>query len=78
MGGAKCPQAAPELASCEERLRSGLVVEYCPWQNSCQDLQKIDFITSAVLGNDHFLVEDAWRVSKIISYCRWRSEFDSE
>ena len=36
---------------------------------------KIDFITSAVLGNDHFLVEDAWRVSKIISYCRWRCKF---
>lgn len=33
---------------------------------------KIDFVISAVLGNDHFLVEDAWRVSRIYSYCGWK------
>lgn len=33
---------------------------------------KIDFIISAMLGNDHFWVEDAWRVSRIYSYCKWK------
>ena len=36
-------------------------------------LMKIDFITSAVLGNDHFLVKDAWRVPRMYSYYRWKS-----
>lgn len=74
-GGAKCPQAAPELAS-EERLRSGLWLKlHMSLAEFMSGFVKIDFITSAVLGNDYFSVEDAWRVSKIISYCRWRSEF---
>lgn len=74
-GGASCPPAAPELAS-DKRLRSGMWLKLHVFLAAfTSGFMKIDFITSAVLGNDHFLVEDAWRVPKINSYCRWKSEF---
>lgn len=64
-GGVRYPRAALELAS-DKRLRSGM------WSRShvflaelSLGLMKIDFITSAAIGNDNFLVEDAQRIPRI-------------
>lgn len=73
LGGASCPQAAPELAL-DKRLRSGMWSKLHMFlAEFTSGFMKIDFIISAPLSSDRFLVGDAWRVPRLCSSCRWRS-----